>query len=129
MDEAIKKKVDEDWKETAKEETKKVDSTDEKQDFLPQEADFTFFISTLGMQASIALGDMPNPMTKKQETNLDQAKFFIDTIAMIKGKTSGNLSLEEDNFLDKLVYELKMRFVQKSNETKSEGEIKGEKGS
>ncbi|MBU2541173.1 MAG: DUF1844 domain-containing protein [Candidatus Omnitrophica bacterium] len=123
MESPEKKKIDEDWKKTAKEEKAQkpegAEGDDSKDGFLPDEPNFTFFVSTLGMQASIALGDMPNPVTKEQKVDLRQAKFFIDTLTMIKDKTSGNLALEEDNFIDTLLYELKMRFVEKSKGAKA----------
>lgn len=111
MEDFEKKKVDESWKDAAEKE--KVPDLN-KEEALPEEPDFAFFVSTLAMQAAIALGDLENPLTNQKQIDLRQAKFFIDTLSMIKEKTHGNLSLEEDNYIDSVVYELKMRFVQKS---------------
>ncbi len=120
MDNPTEKKVDEAWKEAAE---KQKENIDDKDSFLPQTPDFTFFVSTLAMQASIALGDIANPVSNKQETDLNQAKFFIDILSIIKEKTTGNLNSEEDSFLDKIIYELRMRFIEKSKNSgiKSEG--------
>jgi uncharacterized protein YjaG (DUF416 family) len=75
--------------------------------------DFTFFISSLAMQASIALGLIAHPITNKTEQNLPHAKLIIDTLAMLKEKTQGNLTTDEDSLLDKFLYELKIQYGKK----------------
>jgi hypothetical protein len=80
----------------------------------PMVPDFSLFISSLSMQALILLGEIDSPFTHKKEENLDQAKYVIDTIAMLKDKTKGNLSGEELNFIDNILYELRMKYTAKS---------------
>ncbi len=70
-------------------------------------ADFSFFIRSLAMQASIGLGLIDNPITNKREKNLPHAGLIIDTIEMLKEKTQGNLTTDEDSLIDKLLFELK----------------------
>ena len=111
-----KKKIDESWKDTVEKEKSQADTKDETTMPIP-EASFSFFISTLAMQASIALGDIPNPLDNKTQANLNQAKFIIDTLGMLKEKTKNNLEKEEDQLLEHLLYDLRMRYV-----TKKEGE-------
>ncbi|NQT05987.1 MAG: DUF1844 domain-containing protein [Candidatus Omnitrophica bacterium] len=77
------------------------------------EADFSTLISSMAMEALIFLGEIPNPMSKKKEENLDQAKFVIDTISSLKEKTKGNLTAEEANQIDNILYELRTKFVAK----------------
>ena len=48
----------------------------------------------------------------RPEPNLDLARHFIDTLAMLQDKTRGNLSLEENRLLENSVTELRFRFVQ-----------------
>ena len=60
-----------------------------------QELDFFNYIASLGFQAMIFLGEMPNPMTNQPEKNLKQAKFLIDTLVLLRDKTTGNLTKEE----------------------------------
>lgn len=79
--------------------------------------DFSLFVSSLGMQALMGLGEITNPLTKKKEVNLDQAKQTIDILSMLKGKTEGNLTDEESEILDNLLYELRMKYVDKSKES------------
>lgn len=79
--------------------------------FIPPEPDFSFFVTTLALQASIALGAAPNPATDKKEENRPQAKFLIDTLAMLREKTKGNLTREESALLENVLYELRMQYV------------------
>ena len=106
-----KKHVDEGWKETANKE--KTQAKKEKGHVIP-EPDFKFFITTLALQTSIALGRVPNPTTNKIEEDLKQAKLIIDTLGMLKEKTKGNLSKEEIELLDNLLYELRMQYASKN---------------
>ncbi len=108
MEESSKKKVDESWKEKKSEEAK-TDKIEEEQD-MPN-ADFKFFLTTLGMQAWIALGKIPNPMTQQIEENKNQAKFIIDTLDILEKKTKGNLTKEESEILENLLYDLRLNYV------------------
>lgn len=105
------KSIDEAWKEAVEKEKA---SRAEDGTFVPPEADFNFFVTTLALQASISLGVLANPATKKNEENLPQAKFLIDTLGMLKEKTKGNLSEEEMRLLDNVLYELRMHYISKS---------------
>lgn len=110
------KKSDDSWKESVEKEKEKLKKEEK---FTPPEADFKFFITTLSLQTSIALGQIPNPATNKAEEDLTQAKFLIDTLGMLKEKTKGNLGQEESNLLENLLYELRMVYV-----TKQKGDVK-----
>ncbi|MFC1753476.1 DUF1844 domain-containing protein, partial [Thermoproteota archaeon] len=57
--------------------------------------------------------ETPNPMTNKNEENLDQAKYLIDTLTMIQEKTKNNLTKEEGEMLEGMLYEFRMRFSAK----------------
>jgi hypothetical protein len=74
--------------------------------------DFSVFVTGLGMQALISLGEMPNPVDNKKEKNLNQAKYMIDILDMIKEKTKGNLTNEEANLLDDMLYQLRMKYLE-----------------
>ena len=74
--------------------------------------DFFNYIASLGFQAMIFLGDIPNPLTKEQDKNLKQAKFLIDTLVVIREKTTGNLTKEEAELLNGSIYELQLRYVE-----------------
>lgn len=111
------KRIDETWKEKVSKEKEGLGK--EEKFSTSAEVDFSFFITTLAMQVTIALGDAPNPVTNKKEIDLNQAKFLIDTLGVLKEKTKGNLSKEEENLLENLLYELRMRYAAKS-EVKNE---------
>jgi len=111
------KNIDESWKEAVEKEKESLKREDK---FIPPEPDFTFFATTLGLQVSIALGLMPNPATQKIEENLPQAKFIIDTLSMLKEKTAGNLSKEEAEHLENMLYELRMQYISKINQGKAQ---------
>lgn len=110
MNDEIKKRVDESWKETVEKEKA---APKKEGDFISPQPDFTFFINTLALQASISLGAVLNPSTNQREESLPQAKFMIDTLSLIKEKTQGNLSQEESRFLENILYELRMQYVSK----------------
>jgi len=50
---------------------------------------FLNYIASLGFQAMIFLGEMPNPFTNQMDKNLKQAKFLIDTLSLLKDKDHG----------------------------------------
>lgn len=76
------------------------------------EINFLNYVTSLGYQAMIFLGLIPNPMTNEAEKNLQQAKFLIDTLVMMREKTKGNLNKQEDDLLNASIYELQLRFVE-----------------
>ena len=91
------------------ENTEKNTSSQEK---APEQFDFMAYLSSLALQAMVFLGEIPNPLTNKTEKNLQQAKFLIDTLALLKDKTKGNLESQEENLLNSSLYELQMKYVQ-----------------
>ncbi len=76
------------------------------------ELNFLNYITSLGFQAMIFLGEIPSPVTNEVEKNIEQAKFLIDTLVMLREKTKGNLNPQEDNLLNASIYELQLRFVE-----------------
>ncbi len=106
--------VDEDWKASVQEEkvTGKQPAQETKQQI--PEASFNLFISSLATQTLINLGEMKSPFNKKKELDLDQAKFTLDILQIIKDKTEGNLADDETKYLDTLLYDLRMRYIEKS---------------
>lgn len=130
MEEPLKKRVDESWKEQAEREKQGAGgapSSAPAQPSAPQdrgastaareeppEARFDLFLSGLAMEALIALGEMPHPATRKQAANLPQAKYLIDVLGLLDEKTKGNLSVEEAKLLKDALYQLRMRYLAKS---------------
>lgn len=75
------------------------------------EINFTNFIFSLSTSALIQLGEIEDPFTNKQSKNLPVAKQTIDLIGMLKEKTQGNLTSDEEKFLEGLLFDLRMRYV------------------
>jgi hypothetical protein len=81
----------------------------------PARIDFYTFIFSLGSSAFIHLGDAPHPESGQPlAPDLALAQQTIDLLAMLKEKTKGNLTAEEEQFLDHLLLDLRLRFVEKS---------------
>lgn len=76
------------------------------------EASFSTLALSIGSSAAMALGLAPNPVDGKVEKNRDMARFNIDLLRMLREKTNGNLSPEEKKFLESMISDLQMKFVQ-----------------
>ena len=77
--------------------------------------DFYTFVLSLGSSAFVHLGDAPHPETgTPAPPDLLLAKQTIDILAMLRDKTKGNLTPEEERFLESLLTDLKIRFVERS---------------
>ena len=75
-------------------------------------ATFEFLAHTLFTQALMALGRIPNPITKESLKNLATARHFIDTLAMLEAKTQGNLTTEERRLLEEIQHQLRTMYVE-----------------
>lgn len=127
MDEPVKKRVDESWKEQAEREKHVSEQAAQAQpspaptgpetparaDEVP-EAQFDLFVSSLAMEALIALGDVPHPTTGKQAASLPRAKYLIDLLGIFETKTKGNLTADEERLLKDTLYQLRMRYLAKT---------------
>ena len=75
-------------------------------------ATFEFLIHTLFTQALMALGRIPNPITKQSLRNLPTARHFIDTLDMLEAKTVGNLNTDERRLLEEIQHQLRTLFIE-----------------
>lgn len=75
-------------------------------------ASFENLILMLATTGLMQLGEAVNPMTQKVEKNLELARHTIDSLAMLKEKTKGNLTSEEEKLLDDIIYELRMKYIE-----------------
>jgi hypothetical protein len=62
--------------------------------------------------ALIFLGQTPNPQTGQTAQDLDNARYFIDQLAMLEAKTKGNLNKQEESLLKQSLTNLRMAFVE-----------------
>ena len=70
------------------------------------------FISGLAGQVLINLGLFDNPVTGKRAVELEQAKYSIDLLQILKDKMQGNLTDEEEKLISTILYDLRMRYVE-----------------
>ncbi|MEJ2671147.1 MAG: DUF1844 domain-containing protein [Deltaproteobacteria bacterium] len=75
------------------------------------EITFPSFIFSLSSTAFSSLGAVPDPETGKTEKNLSLAKQTIDLLGLLREKTRNNLTPEEENLFDHLLYDLRMAYV------------------
>jgi hypothetical protein len=76
------------------------------------EATFSVLTMSLASSAAMALGLAPDPQTNQTHKDLNMAKFNIDLLLMLQDKTKGNLSVEEKQFLESLISDLQIKFIQ-----------------
>ncbi len=77
---------------------------------------FTAFVISLASTAAIHFGDLPDPLSgQRAEPNLEGAAQMIEILALLDHKTRGNLTAEERQMLEQVLYELRLRFVKASD--------------
>ena len=76
------------------------------------EASFMTLIFSLYTHAQITLGVIPDPMTQQMYKDLEQAKYNIDLLDVLKEKTRGNLTQEEQQTLEQMLYEARMAYIE-----------------
>ncbi len=68
---------------------------------------FIMFAST----ALINLGEAPDPAAGSRHMDLEQAQGAIDMLLLLREKTRGNRTEQENRLLEEILYDLQMRFV------------------
>lgn len=76
------------------------------------EASFSVLTMSIASSAAMALGLAPDPQTNETHKDKNMAKFNIDLLVMLKDKTKGNLNSDESKFLDSVISDLQIKFVQ-----------------
>ncbi len=91
------------------------------------EALFVQLVLMFQAAAMQQMGKVQNPVTRKVERNLQQARFSIDMLEMIQDRTKNNLSENEKKFLEHTLFELRMNYVdeiKRDEQQKKEEETK-----
>ena len=112
--------IDEDWKSQVDAERESIKQQTEKPE--PAEgpsagdqplppASLAFLVTTLATQAMATLGQIPDPEKGEPLVQLDHAKHFIETLAMLEEKTKGNLTHEEAAMMENVLHQLRMLYV------------------
>jgi len=73
---------------------------------------FILFVRMQMQNILLCLGLLEHPEAGRTEPDLQAAKMFIDQLEMIREKTRGNLTKDEETFLSGVLSELQMAFVQ-----------------
>ena len=81
---------------------------------------FLYLLSSFEMSALAQMGKIKNPATDKIERDLAQAQLSIEIIDMIKEKTKGNLSIDEEKFIENMSAQLKLNYVDEMEKEKKE---------
>ncbi|MCC7292787.1 MAG: DUF1844 domain-containing protein [Phycisphaerales bacterium] len=104
--------IDSDWKEEAKREKEKLAAAEAK---AAQEGAgkprFADLLNLMVMQVMASLGGMMGPGGQPMPPDLQAARYFIDLLGLLEEKTRGNLSEEEKQLLEQVLYELRMEWV------------------
>ena len=74
---------------------------------------FTAFVLSLASSAAIHFGDLADPESgRTSQPNLEGAAQMIEILALLDQKTRGNLTAEERQVLEQVLFELRLRFVE-----------------
>jgi hypothetical protein len=81
------------------------------------EANLVTLIFSLYTHTQICLGLLPDPVTQQPQKDLSQAQYNIDLLTVLKEKTQGNLTSEEEQTLESILYEVRMAYVGAKNQS------------
>src|SRR4029453_6498544 len=110
-------KADESWKDKARKEKEKLakdlESAEEargpEQELPP--ASFIGLLEGVAGRAMMSLGQMRHPAAQDLYIDLESARYTIDLLDVVKAKTKGNLTPDEDKTLTDLLHNLRLTFV------------------
>jgi hypothetical protein len=75
-------------------------------------SEFARIVSSLATTAYSALGLLADPAAGPRHRDLAVARQMIDWLAVLEQKTRGNLSFEESDLLSRVLYELRLAYVE-----------------
>ncbi len=75
-------------------------------------ASFGELVFSVRFQAEMHLGLLPLEEEEKPPVDLAAAQHYIDLLGILSEKTSGNLAIEEQRYLENSLTELRFRYVQ-----------------
>ncbi len=81
------------------------------------EVTFATLVLSFNTSALFHMGELPHPDTGAKTVDLELAKNAIDTLDLLQKKTAGNLDDNESELLNRVLYELKLKFVQASHDS------------
>jgi len=78
----------------------------------PHPVDFVSFVLSLTSTAFIHLGEVEDPVEGSRRVDLEAARQMIDIIDMLRLKTKGNLDPQEEKVIERILFELKLKYSQ-----------------
>jgi hypothetical protein len=81
---------------------------------IPIEPTFSTLVMSLSTQALMCLGEIPEVVGQPPRRDLPAAKSVIDLLGVLQEKTRGNLDAGEAALFERILYDLRMRFVELS---------------
>ena len=72
---------------------------------------FSALILSLSTSTLVNLGELPDPLSSEKGINLSLAKQTIGIVEMLKEKTRGNLSQDEDRLINNMLYDLRLKYI------------------
>jgi len=90
--------------------------------------DTHFFELVMSLQgaAMVHMGQLKDPTGQITEPNLDMARHSIDTLSMLQRKMAGNLTNDESQMLEQILYSLRMAFLDASKQPEPDMSKSGE---
>ena len=88
---------------------------------------FTQLVLSFQASAMQQMGKIKNPFTDTIERNMSQAQMSIDMLTMIQTKMKGNMTDEESRLLDRILFEVRMNYVDEVEKDKKKAEEEKEK--
>lgn len=76
--------------------------------------DFISILYSYVHTALVCMGEMDDPIQRKKIENLPGAKEMIDILELFQRKTMGNLEPRESEFLEGVLFDLRMRYLKRS---------------
>jgi len=73
---------------------------------------FSLLVTTFASQGAVAFGLIPNPIDGKTEVRLELGRHAIDMLDILEQKTKGNLTPDEAQFLEHVLHQLRMGFLE-----------------
>jgi len=78
---------------------------------------FIEFVMMQAQNAALCLGQITDPRMGQPQVNIPLAKMFIDQLAVIRAKTAGNLSADEQKVIDSALDQMEQAFVHVASRT------------
>lgn len=91
------------------------------------DAHFMTLVMSLQGSAMLQMGKVASPVTGEIDRNLEAAQASIDMLAMLQKKTAGNLEKQEIEYLEHVLYELRLNYVDESKKPDTPKSDSGDK--